>query len=278
MILFSKYSPVWYGLGKLNPGLVLGYLIYCLWSPNCWATLYYSIVPSFCLLKGIPLFPQVFFASLSSHFLNTHKAESLVYKRNLTNFAFGLNFQVSSKWFLPFAYVIIAELIYSFAEFLWSGGTILGWWNEQRIWLYKRTSSYMFAFLDTMLKLFGSSNTTFIVTPKVTNDDVLLRYKQEKMEFGSASPMLTILSTLAMINLFCLMGLMKNLILTRELGLEYVFETMALQFLLCGVLVFVNLPLYNALFFRQDKGKIPSSTAFQSVAFALSVCTCIAYM
>lgn len=174
--------------------------------------------------------------------------------------------------------MIIAELVYSFAEFLWSGGTILGWWNEQRIWLYKRTSSYMFAFLDTMLKLFGSSNTTFIVTPKVTNDDVLLRYKQEKMEFGSDSLMITILSTLAMINLFCLMGLVKKLILTRELGLEYVFETMALQILLCGVLVFVNLPLYNALFFRQDKGKIPRSTAFQSVAFALSVCTCIAYM
>ncbi|PHU12914.1 Cellulose synthase-like protein E1 [Capsicum chinense] len=242
-ILFSKYSPVWYGLGKLNPGLVLGYLNYCFWSPNCFATLYYSIVPSLYLLRGISLFPQV-----------------------------------SSKWFLPFAYVIIAELTYSFAEFLWSGGTVLGWWNEQRIWLYKRTSSYIFAVLDTMLKLFGSSNTTFIVTPKVTDEDVLLRYKQEAMEFGSASPMLTILSTLAMLNLFCLMGLVKKLILTRELGLKYVFETMALQILLCGVLVFVNLPLYNALFFRKDKGKIPSSTAVQSVVFSLSVCTCIAYL
>ncbi|CAN4102604.1 unnamed protein product [Withania somnifera] len=244
MILFSKYSPVWYGLGKLNPGLVLGYLHYCFWSPNCLATLYYSIIPSLYLLRGISLFPQVY-----------------------------------SKWFLPFAYVIIAELVYSFAEFLWSGGTILGWWNEQRIWLYKRKSSYFFAFLDTVLKLFGSSNITFIVTPKVTDEDVLLRYKQEKMEFGSASsPVLTILSTLAMLNLFCLMGLVKKLILTREMGLKYVFETMVLQILLCGVLVFVNLPLYNALFFRQDKGKIPSSTAVQSVVFALSFCTCIAYL
>lgn len=174
--------------------------------------------------------------------------------------------------------MIIAELIYSFAEFLWSGGTSLGWWNEQRIWLYKRTSSYIFAFLDAMLKLFGSSNTTFIVTPKVTNEDVLLRYQQEKMEFGSASPMLTILSTLAMINLFCLMGLVKKLILTKELGLKYVFEAMALQILLCGVLVFVNLPLYNALFFRKDTGKIPSSTAIQSIVLALSISTCIAYL
>ncbi|KAK4341926.1 hypothetical protein RND71_037742 [Anisodus tanguticus] len=242
-ILLSKYSPVWYGLGKLNFCHMLGYLTYCLWSPNFLATLYYSIVPSLYLLKGISLFPQV-----------------------------------SSKWFLPFTYVIIAELINSFAEFLYSGGTVLGWWNEQRIWLYKRTSSYIFAFLDTMLKLFGSSNTTFIVTPKVTDDDVLSRYKQEKMEFGSASPMLTILSTLAMLNLFCLVGLVKKLILTREVGLKYVFGTMVLQILLCGVLVFVNLPLYNALFFRQDKGKVPSSTTVQSVVFALSVCTCVAYL
>ncbi|XP_016469265.1 cellulose synthase-like protein E1 [Nicotiana tabacum] len=240
MILFSKYSPAWYGLGKLNPGLLLGYLTYCLWSPNCVATLYYSIVPSLYLLKGISLFPQV-----------------------------------SSKWFLPFAYVIIAELICSSAEFLWSGGTILGSWNELRMWLYKRTSSYIFAFLDVMLKLFGSSNSTFIVTPKVSDEDVLLRYKQEKMEFGSASPMLTILSTLAMLNLFCLVGLVKELIITREVGLKYAFETMALQILLCGFLVLINLPLYNALFFRQDKGKIPSSTVVQSVIFALS---CVAYV
>ncbi|XP_009793109.2 cellulose synthase-like protein E1 isoform X1 [Nicotiana sylvestris] len=240
MILFSKYSPVWYGLGKLNPGLLLGYLTYCLWSPNCVATLYYSIVPSLYLLKGISLFPQV-----------------------------------SSKWFLPFAYVIIAELICSSAEFLWSGGTILGWWNELRMWLYKRTSSYIFAFLDVMLKLFGSSNSTFIVTPKVSDEDVLLRYKQEKMEFGNASPMLTILSTLAMLNLFCLVGLVKELIITREVGLKYAFDTMALQILLCGFLVLINLPLYNGLFFRQDKGKIPSSTVVQSVIFALS---CVAYV
>ncbi|OIT30869.1 cellulose synthase-like protein e1 [Nicotiana attenuata] len=195
-------------------------------------------------------------------------------QKKLTNSPSDL-MKVSSKWFLPFAYVIIAELICSSAEFLWSGGTILGWWNELRMWLYKRTSSYIFAFLDVMLKLFGSSNSTFIVTPKVSDEDVLLRYKQEKMEFGNASPMLTILSTLAMLNLLCLVGLVKEVIITREVGLKYAFDTMALQILLCGFLVLINLPLYNGLFFRQDKGKIPSSTLVQSVIFALS---CVAYV
>ncbi|RAL40066.1 hypothetical protein DM860_008206 [Cuscuta australis] len=57
-ILFSRYSPLWYGLGKLNTGFIFGSLTYCLWSPNCVALLYYSIVPSLHLLKGSPMFPQ----------------------------------------------------------------------------------------------------------------------------------------------------------------------------------------------------------------------------
>jgi len=58
-ILFSKYSPAWYAFGKINLSLQMGYSTYCLWAPNCLATLYYSIIPSLYLLKGIPLFPKV---------------------------------------------------------------------------------------------------------------------------------------------------------------------------------------------------------------------------
>ncbi|CAL8998618.1 unnamed protein product [Prunus brigantina] len=48
---------------------------------------------------------------------------------------------ISSPWLIPFACVMIGKYTWSFVEFLWSGGTILGWWNDQRMWLYKRTSS-----------------------------------------------------------------------------------------------------------------------------------------
>lgn len=64
-ILLSKYSPAWYGFGRINFGLQMGYSVYCLWAPNCLATLYYSIIPSLYLLKGIPLFPKVTKQSLS---------------------------------------------------------------------------------------------------------------------------------------------------------------------------------------------------------------------
>ncbi|KAJ4829063.1 hypothetical protein Tsubulata_004399 [Turnera subulata] len=218
-IFLSKYSPAWFAHGKISLGLQLGYACYCLWAPNCFAILYYSIIPSLHLLKGHSLFPQI-----------------------------------SSPWFLPFAYVILAECLYSLVEFHLAGGTILGWWNEQRIWLYKRSSSYLFASIDTILKFLGFANSGFIISTKVADGEVLQRYKKEIMEFGSSSPMLTILATIALLNLFCLVGVVKTITLDRR-SIGRLGETMPLQILLSGVLVFINLPLFQGLFFRSDKGK-----------------------
>ena len=58
-ILLSKHSPLTYGIGRIPLRLRLSYLIFGLWSPTCLASLYYAYVPSFFLLKGISLFPQV---------------------------------------------------------------------------------------------------------------------------------------------------------------------------------------------------------------------------
>ncbi|KAF2316448.1 hypothetical protein GH714_041789 [Hevea brasiliensis] len=235
-ILFCKYSPLWYAHGKISLGLQFGYCLYCLWAPISLPVLYYAIIPSFYLLKGVSLFPQV-----------------------------------SSPWFLPFAYVISTQYIYNLAEFLWSGGTILGWWYEQRMWLYKRTSSYFFAFIDTILKMVGFTDSTFVVTAKFIDEDVLKRYEKEIMEFGYSSPMLTVLATLAMLNLFCFVGVVNKVIMNGSIF--RLCKTMPLQTLLCSALVLINLPLYQGLFLRNDKGKLPSSLALKSFVVALLACT-----
>ncbi|KAM6552579.1 hypothetical protein CsatB_013341 [Cannabis sativa] len=241
LIMLSKYSPAWYAYNKISLGLQLGYSAYCLWAPNCLATLYYSFIPSLYLLNATPLFPKV-----------------------------------SSPWIIPFVYVIFAKYTYSLVEFLWSGGTVLGWWNEQRIWLYKRTTSYLFAFIDTILNLLGVTNSAFVITAKVTDEDVSERFEKEIMEFGTTSPMFTILAVLATINLFCFIGVAKEVVVGKDIA--RVFETMSMQILLCGVLILINLPLYNGLFLRKDKGKMPSSLTVKSVAFALFICTCFTFM
>ncbi|XP_041025126.1 cellulose synthase-like protein E6 isoform X2 [Juglans microcarpa x Juglans regia] len=200
----------------------------------------WSEVPSLCLLRGISLFPKLL-----------------------------------SAWMLPFAFVIIFHRAYSLGEFLWFGGTVQGWWNDQRMWLFRRISSYIFGFLDYILKLVGFSKSAFVVTEKVADDDVSERYEQELMEFGASSPMFTIIATLALVNVFCLVGGMKKVIRMDVQSL--VSEPFTLQILLCALLVLINLPVYQGLFLRKDKGRMPTSVTQQSVMFALLACALAMY-
>lgn len=58
-ILLSKYSPLLYGHGKIPLPLQISYTQYMLWAPTSLVWLYYYVVPSLCLLKGVALFPEV---------------------------------------------------------------------------------------------------------------------------------------------------------------------------------------------------------------------------
>ncbi|XP_028785454.1 cellulose synthase-like protein E1 [Neltuma alba] len=236
-ILVSKYSPPWHAYGKLSVGLQMVYCNYCFWAPKSLPILYYCIVPSLCLLKGIPLFPKI-----------------------------------SSPWFIPFAYVILAGNTSSLVEFLSCGGTVQGWWNEQRMWLYKRTSSFFFAFVESVLKLLGFPLASgFAITAKVAEQDASQRYEKEILEFRGSSPMFTLLATLAMLNLFCFFGVSMDALISED-GFIRVLKRMILQIMLCGVLVLLNVPIYEGLFFRKDKGGLPTSVAIKSTIFALSAC------
>ena len=85
------------------------------------------------------------------------------------------------------------------------------------MWLYKRTTSYFFGLLDYILKRLGFSTSAFVITTKVADDDVSQRYEQEVMEFGTSSPMFTILATLALLNAVCFLGALKRVIADVEI-------------------------------------------------------------
>ncbi|KAF8049063.1 hypothetical protein N665_2307s0006 [Sinapis alba] len=241
-VLLSEYSPVWYGRGKISLGLILGYCCYCLWAPSSVPVLLYFVLNSLCLLKGIPLFPKV-----------------------------------SSWWFIPFGYVAIAANAYSLAEFLWCGGTFHGWWNEQRMWLYRRTSSFLFGLIDTIQKKLGVSESAFVITTKVAEEEGAGRYEKEVMEFGVESPMFLLLGTFGMLNFFCLTASIMRLMMTsREAGGDV--KTMGMQFVITVVLVVLNWPLYEGMLLRRDKGKMPMTVTVKSFVLALSACTCVAFL
>ncbi|KAB2058677.1 hypothetical protein ES319_A11G250000v1 [Gossypium barbadense] len=240
-VFLSRYCPLLYGYKKIPLKLRLAYCPYNLWAANCLATLYIVVVPCLCLLKGISLFPKI-----------------------------------SSPWVFPFAYVAFVHRAYSLNEFLWCGGTFRGWCNDQRMWLFNRTTAYFFALFETILKLLGYSQLNFVVTAKVADKEALKRYDGELIEFGATSPMFDILATLAMLNLFGTFGALKKVILDVDEDLQ-VLNKFGLQILLCFVLVTINLPVYQALFFRNDNGKMPSSVTYKSIIFAMLACTATMY-
>ncbi|KAL4628057.1 hypothetical protein ACB092_05G209800 [Castanea dentata] len=238
-IFASRHCPFVLGYKKIPLKLQLSYCIYPLWAPTSLTTLYYVIVPSLCFLRGISLFPQI-----------------------------------SNPWVLAFVFVIFLHRAYSLGECILFGGTFKGWWNDQRMWLYRRTTSYFFGLLDYILKRLGFTKSTFVITTKVADDDVSQRYEQEVMEFGTSSPMFTILATLALLNAFCFFGGLKRVIADLE---TMVWEQFSLQILLCGLLVFINLPIYQGLFFRKDVASLSTSISYQSTIFALLACAIALY-
>ncbi|CAI9292438.1 unnamed protein product [Lactuca saligna] len=234
-IFLSQYCPLVFGHNKIPLKLQISYCCYLLWAANCWATLYYVSVPSYCLLAHISLFPKL-----------------------------------SSYWFLPFAYVFVGKYAYSLGEFYWLGGTLKGWWNDQRMWLYRRLTSYLFGFCDVVFKSLGFTTSGFVITSKVSEEDTLQRYNKEIMEFGATSPMFNILSTLALFNVLSFVNGVKWVVMDSDIN---GFSELGVQMVLCGLIILINIPLYEGMFFRKDNGSMPSSVTFQSIMLAVLFCT-----
>uniref|UniRef100_A0ACD5YVW8 Uncharacterized protein n=1 Tax=Avena sativa TaxID=4498 RepID=A0ACD5YVW8_AVESA len=237
-IFLSKYCPFLFGHGKIKLRHQMGYCIYALWAPNSLATLYYVTIPSLNLIKISSLFPEI-----------------------------------TSPWIAPFVFVFCVTNLYNLHEALSCGDTLKGWWNVQRMWMVKRITSYLFGVIDTLRKLLGLSHMTFAVSSKVSDEDVSKRYEQEIMELGSSTPEYVIIATIALLNLVCLVGGIFQIMTCSWNVFLNVFSP---QLILCGVLVIINIPFYEAMFFRKDKGRMPfpvtlASTGFLVLAFLIEI-------
>jgi cation transport ATPase len=107
---------------------------------------------------------------------------------------------------------------------------------------------------------------TFAVTAKVSNRDEAKRYKQEIIELGSSYPEYVIIVIVALLNLVCLVEVLSQ-IMTGVWNMPWnVFLT---QVILCGMIVITSIPIYEAMFLRKDKGRIPSSVTLASLGFVM---------
>ncbi|OEL33690.1 Cellulose synthase-like protein E6 [Dichanthelium oligosanthes] len=230
-IFLSKFCPFIFGKGNISLQHQMAYSIYGLWAPNSLPTLYYVIIPSLGFLKGTPLFPEIM-----------------------------------SPWIMPYIYVTIVKNAYSAYEALLCGETLRGWWNGQRMWMIRRITSYLYGIIDTVRNMLGMSKMGFVVSPKVSDEDESKRYEQEIMEFGTSSPEYVIIATIALLNLVCLVGGLCQILTS---GWNMPLNGFFLQVILCGLLVIINIPIYEAMFLRKDRGRIQFSVTLASIGFVM---------
>ena len=172
--------------------------------------------------------------------------------------------QVSEPWFFLYMFLFLGAYGQDLFEFVIEGGTVQKWWNNQRMWMIRGLSSFMFGCLEFFLTRLGISTYGFGLTSKVVDDEQSKRYDQGKFEFGVSSPMFVPLTMAAIINLVSFfMGLMQ--VIRGSSSVEGLF----LQMVIAGFVVLNSLPIYEAMVLRSDNGRMPFKTTMISTLLAL---------
>ncbi|KAL1194842.1 Cellulose synthase-like protein G3 [Cardamine amara subsp. amara] len=164
----------------------------------------------------------------------------------------------SELWFSLYIFLSLGAYAQDLLDFVLEGGSYRGWWNDQRIWSMRGFSSFPFGFIEFTLKTLNLSTEGFNLTSKANDDaEQRKRYDQEIFDFGSSSSMFLPMATMAIVNLIALVWGLYCLLAWGE-GL--VLEIMLVSF------VVVNcLPIYEAMIFRKDDGKLSNRVCFLAV-------------
>ncbi|KAJ9550099.1 hypothetical protein OSB04_022642 [Centaurea solstitialis] len=170
--------------------------------------------------------------------------------------------KVSDPWFLLYGLLFVGAYGQDFLEYKLGGGTTRGWYNNQRAWMIRSLSSYTFAIIEYTSTKLWASPAVFNVTSKVVDQEASTRYENGMMEFGVESLFFYPISVAALHNLIALIFGVVGVL--KHGGLEDLF----MQFLLVGFGVVNSWPIYQAMVFRSDPGKMPLKITLTSVAIA----------
>uniref|UniRef100_A0A1J3FRS3 Cellulose synthase-like protein G3 n=3 Tax=Noccaea caerulescens TaxID=107243 RepID=A0A1J3FRS3_NOCCA len=193
-MVFSKHSPVTYGIKSV--GLLVG-LAYCqsaFWAFWTIPLIVYGLLPQFALFYGVSVFPKA-----------------------------------SDSWFWLYIFLFLGAYVQDLLDFVLEGSSYRKWWNDQRMWLIRGFTSFFFGFIEFILKTLNLSTNRFNITSKANDDEEQSkRYEQEIFNFGPSSSMFLPMTTAAIVNLLALVWGLYCLFTSREvLVLELMLASFA---------------------------------------------------
>ncbi|KAH1075223.1 hypothetical protein J1N35_027551 [Gossypium stocksii] len=231
-VAFSRYSTITFGVKSMGLFMGLGYSYYAFWAILTIPVTTYCLLPQLALLNELSIFPKV-----------------------------------SDPWFLLYMFLFLGAYGQDLLEFVVHGGTIQRWWSDQRMWIMRGLSCYPFGLTEFVVKSIGIHTEGFNVTSKIINDEQSKRYEQGVFEFGVPSPLFVTLTMAAIVNLLSfIVGLVHFIV---DGGSNK--EGLIMQLVLTGLIVMNCLPVYQAIAFRSDKGKMPTETTVTATLLASAV-------
>ncbi|KAG6487611.1 hypothetical protein ZIOFF_056201 [Zingiber officinale] len=232
---FSRHNPLSYGVRKASfpVGLIYAHCVFLgVW---CVPLMIYGLLPQLALINRVPLF----YFDLSS------------------------SLQVSDPWFFVYAYLFLAAYLCDLLDFLVDGVPFRRWWNDQRIWLIRGPTVYLFGTLEFLLNSLSVSAPGFNVTSKVTEEEQADRYARGEFDFAARSPFFGVLAAVAVVNLSAVAVGIKRVVTGEvEIG-EF-----SMQLALCGFVAVNCWPIYGAMFWRRDGGRMPVSVTAAATVVA----------
>lgn len=231
-VLSCKYSPLTFGTKALGLLRANCYIHYVLWPIWCIPVTLYACVPQLTLLNNISIFPKVF-----------------------------------DPWFFLYVFLFFGANAHDFVQFILFKGTAKRWWNDQRMWYVKALSPYLFTSIEYLMKKLGIMTKGFNITSKVAGQDERKMYDQSVFTFGIPSRMFVPLAMVSIINLIAFIKGIMTLIF-RMVSLDEFF----IQLFVAGFAVVNCLPIYEAMLFRSDHGRMPKRIVTTSAVLAGVLC------
>lgn len=179
--------------------------------------------------------------------------------------------QVTSPWFFLYVFLSLGAYAQDCLEFL-SQVTLRRWWSEQRIWLIRGLTCYIFGTLEYLIQRLGISTQGFNLTSKAVDNEQSKRYCQGIFEFGVPSPVFLPLATAAIINLVAFLNGIMLVLKGENIGDVFV------QLFIAGFVMLNCLPIYEAMIIRTDKGRMPTKTTVTSIFIALGLYLAASFM
>ncbi|CAA2964851.1 cellulose synthase G2 [Olea europaea subsp. europaea] len=189
-----------------------------------------AIVPQLCLLHGIHLYPKV-----------------------------------TNPFFIVFSFLFLSSQLKHIQEVFSSGHSIRTWAIEQRIWMLRSLTCYMYGTLNGISEMIGLRAASFLPTDKAENDEQSKLYQMGIYDFQASGLLLAPLCTLYILNVVVFIIGVPKIFHIRQASKMFI----QLFIPLFGILI--NYPLFEGMFLRKDDGRVAPSITILSAALCIII-------